>query len=300
MKRVSVGWAERSEPHKASYAVGAAILLSLCLGLTAAASAADRIEPTPRELEDVNVTEHPNAQIPLDLTFVDTDGKTVKLGDYFDGTRPVLLTMNYSNCPMLCTLQLTGLFQGLSHMKWNIGENFQLVTVSIDPKETRERARLTREKYLKIYGRPASDGGWHFLTGTKKNIDALANAIGFGYRYDPQSGQYAHPAVAFICTPDGHVSRYLYGIEYDPQTLRLALVEAGQGKVGSTLDRALLYCFHYDETRGRYGPAAVKIMRLGGVVTIFVLGGAIVLFWRREKKRAHRKDDQGAADDTTA
>jgi protein SCO1/2 len=276
-----------------------ATLVLLWLGV-ATVPAAQRIEPTPAELEEVGVTEHLNAQIPLDLPFVDSDGKRVTLGDFFDGTRPVLLTMNYSNCPMLCSLQLTGLFEGLSRMSWQVGENFRMVTVSMDTKEIPDRARLTRQKYLKIYGRPVSAGGWHFLTGEEKNIRRLAATIGFGYRYDPASGQYAHPAVTFVCTPTGHVSRYLYGIEYDPQTLRLALVEAGQGKVGSTLDRVLLYCFHYDESKGRYGPAAVKIMRVGALVTMAALGGAIALLWRREKKRARHKDHRGAVDDATS
>jgi protein SCO1/2 len=260
---------------------------------------AQRLEQAPPELQEVGVTEHLDARLPLELPFVDADGRKVTLGDFFDGQRPVLLTMNYSNCPMLCNLQLTGLFEGLGRMDWNIGQNFQMVTVSIDPKEIPERARLTKQKYLKTYGRPAADSDWHFLTGEEDDIRQLAKTLGFGYHYDKDTQQYAHPAVTFVCTPDGRVSRYLYGIEYDPQTLRLALVEAGEGKIGSTLDRALLFCFHYDETKGRYGPAAMKIMRLGGLATVVVLGAALGILWRRERKRSRQESivKQESADD---
>lgn len=265
-----------------------ALLVWALLGLlTANLMAEQRIEPAPRELQQVGVTEHLNAQLPLDLPFVDVDGKKVTLGQFFDGQRPVLLTMNYSNCPMLCNLQLSGLFEGLGRMTWDIGQNFQMVTVSIDPKETAERARLTKQKYLKTYGRPAAASDWHFLTGEDPNIHRLADAVGFHYTYDAESGQYAHPAVVMVCTPDGHLSRYLQGIEYDPQTLRLALVEAGEGKIGSALDQAVLFCFHYDAARGRYAPAAIKLMRVGGVLSIVVLGSAVWIFRRRGRLRAH-------------
>lgn len=262
-----------------------------------AAPASGRMEPAPAELNEVGVTPHLDAQIPLSLPFVDADGTPVTVRQFFDGKRPVLLTMNYSNCPMLCSLQLTGLFEGLSGMSWSIGENFQMVTVSIDPKETPERARLTKQKYMKVYGRPGAAGDWHFLTGEEKNIQALARTVGFGYRYDPDSKQYAHAAVTMVCTPDGRVSRYLNGIEYDPQTLRLSLVEAAQGKIGSAMDQAVLFCFHYDETKGRYGPAAMKIMRLGGAVTMILLGGAVAILWRRGKGRASQQNNEEHVDD---
>ncbi len=262
-------------------------LLALLGALVATSSVpAQRMEAAPDDLQDVGVTEHLDAQVPLDLTFFDSSGKRVRLKEFFDGQRPVVLTMNYSNCPMLCSLQLNGLFEGLQGLEWDLGENFQMITVSIDPKESPERSALTKQKYLKIYGRPGVDGGWHMLTGKTESIRKLADTVGFGYSFVQETREYAHAAVTFILTPDGRVSRYLYGIEYDPQTLRLSLVEAADGKVGSTLDRFLLTCFHYDETKGRYGPAAVKIMRLGGAVTIVLLGGVLLALWRGESKRS--------------
>ncbi|MEN6492718.1 MAG: SCO family protein [Thermoguttaceae bacterium] len=262
------------------------VLAMLLVAQSTATVAAERIEPTPEELKQVTVTEHLDAQLPLDLPFVASDGKAVRLRDYFDGRRPVVMTLNYSNCPMLCNLQLTGLFQGLQGMPWNIGENFQMVTVSVDPKETAQRAELTKKKYLKVYGRPGGGEGWHFLVGREADIRKLAATVGFGYVYDASTQQYAHPAVTFICTPDGRVSRYLYGIEYDPQTLKLTLLEAAEGKIGSTLDRVVLYCFHYDADKGRYGPAAVKLMRVGGAAMLVVLAGMVAVFWRRGARRA--------------
>lgn len=266
----------------------AALAALFCLA-PAAPVTAQRIETAPTELEGVGVTEHLDAQIRLDAPFLDSDGSKATLKDYFDGTRPVVLTLNYSNCPMLCSLQLTGLFEALEKMDWDLGENFQMITVSIDPKELPQRAQLTKEKYLKTYGRPGVAGGWHCLTGREAQIKELAETVGFGYAYLPDADQYAHAAVTMICTPDGRVSRYLYGIQYDPQTVRLSLLEAAEGKIGSTLDRVLLFCFHYDATKGRYGPAAVKIMRAGGVLTMIGLGGMMLILWRRGAKRGRAK-----------
>jgi len=250
--------------------------------------AAERKEPAPKELQNVGVTEKLNNELPLQLTFVSYKGTRVKLADFFDGQHPVILTLNYSNCPMLCSLQLTGLFDGLRRMKLNLGKDYRVVTVSIDPKETPERAALARRRYLRQYGRPGSAAGYACLTGDQASIRKLTNAVGFRYRYIPETGQYAHVAVSIVCTPDGRVSRYLYGVEYDPQTLRLALTEASKGKIGSTVDQLLLFCFQYDATRGKYGPSVLKIMRLAGLLTVAVLAGALLIFWRREAKAAAR------------
>ena len=247
---------------------------------------AQRMEPAPKEVEDVGVEARLGAQVPLELPFVDSDRTPVTLGKFFDGRRPVVLTLNYSNCPMLCSLQLTGLFDALGRMAWNLGENFQMVTVSIDPKELPERAQSTKQKYLKMYARPGVAGGWHVLTGEEQAIRRLADTVGFRYRYVPATGEYAHAAVTMILTPDGRVSRYLYGIEYDPQTIKLSLVEAGEGKIGSAVDQLLLLCFHYDESKGRYGPAAVTVMRVGAVMTLVCLAGMVYAFWRRGSARA--------------
>jgi protein SCO1 len=247
---------------------------------------AQRTEPLPKELEGVGVTEHPGGQIPLELEFKDSFGKPVTLEQYFDGKRPVMLTMNYSNCPMLCSLQLDGLFDAMKRMPWNLGEQFEMITVSFDPLETPERAGMTKQKYLEVYRRSGAAEGWHFLTGRETEIKKLADAVGFRYRYSPEQRQYFHVAVTFILTPNGRVSRYLYGVEYDPQTLRLSLLEAADGKIGSTADQILLFCFHYDAEKGRYAPAAFRLMRVGGGLTVLVVGGVIWMLRRREKARA--------------
>jgi protein SCO1/2 len=243
---------------------------------------AQRMEAPPEDLLEVGVTERLNQQLPLDLEFVDSSGRTVKLGEYFDGQRPVVLTLNYSNCPMLCSMQLDGLFDGLKKMKWELGQEYTMVTVSIDPNEPTERAAMTRDKYLRHYGRAGAGAGYACLVGENKNIRALADAVGFGYRYVPESGEYSHAAVTMICTPDGRLSRYLYGVEYDQQTLRMSLLEAAEGKIGSPMEQLMLFCFQYDSSSGRYGPAAVKLMKLGAGAMVLVVGGVLFMFWRRE------------------
>ena len=193
-------------------------------------SAGPSATEVPNDLRNVGVTEHLDAQAPPDLPFVDSSGKPVHLKDFFDGVRPVILTVNYSNCPMLCSLQLNGLFTGLQGVPWNIGRTYQMLTVSMDPTETSARAERTKQKYLNLYGRPGVGGGWHVLTGRDEDIHRLTETVGYRYAYDKQQKQYAHPAVIMILKPDGRVSRYLYGIEYDPQTLRLAPGRGGPGK----------------------------------------------------------------------
>jgi protein SCO1/2 len=246
---------------------------------------AQRVEPLPEELKGVGVTEHLGEQIPLDLQFVDSNGKPVALRQFFDGRRPVILTLNYSNCPMLCSLQLNGLFDALKRMPWAVGDQFEMITVSFDPLETSARARMTKQKYLEIYQRTGAAEGWHFLTGREESIKKLADAVGFRYRYSEAQRQYVHVAVTYILTPDGRVSRYLYGVEYDPQTIRLAMVEAGGGKIGSTTDQILLFCYHYDAESGRYAPAAFRLMQFGGAFTVLIVGGVIWILRRREKAK---------------
>ena len=261
---------------------------ALAVLLSAATLQAERTEAVPEELEEIGVEEHLDVPLPLDLPFVDSNGEKVLLGDFFDGETPIVLTMNYSNCPMLCSLQLNGLFEGLQGVDWDLGNQYQMITVSIDPEETPERAEETKQKYLKIYGRDGVGQGWHCLTGEEANIRKLADAVGFGYAYMPATKEYAHAAVTMVCTPDGRTSRYLYGVQYPPQTVRLALLEASEGKIGTTMDRVLLFCFQYDETKGRYGPAAMKIMQAGGVVTLIFLFGMLGLYWVREARKARK------------
>ncbi len=273
--------------HEYPSALGAIALVLLLIAPTPA----QRAEPLPKELEGVGITEHLDRRIPLELEFTDSSGKPVKLGDFFDGRRPVLLTLNYSNCPMLCSLQLNGLFDALRRMSWDMGDRYQMVTVSIDPLETPERARMTKQKYLEMYRRAGAAEGWHFLVGHEENIHQLTEAVGFRYRYSESTRQYIHVAATFVLTPDGRLSRYLYGVEYDPQTVRLSLLESAEGKIGSTGDQILLFCFHYDATSGRYAPAAFRLMQLGGGATAIVVLGAIWLLRRREKKRAAKTAD---------
>lgn len=248
----------------------------------------------PKQLRDLEIIEHSNEKLPLDLTFQDDSGQTVRLGDYFQGNNPVILSMNYSNCPMLCRVQLNGLVEGLDRVVWTAGKEYQVISVSIDPTETPEKARETKEKYLKQYGRPESADGWHFLVGDKESIQKLADAIGFQFRYVPERKEYAHPAVLTLCTPDGRISRYMYGIEFPPQTLRLSLVEAGEGKIGTTTDRFLLFCFHYDPSTGAYGPTALNIMKLGGAASMLALLAYLVPHWFFSQRSRRRKQAEEA------
>ena len=264
------------------------VLTLAAILLTTASAPAQRKELTPDELVDVTVTEHLDTQIPLDLTFVNSDGKPIKLADVFDGQRPVILTLNYSDCPQLCSLQLNGLFAGLQQVDWNLGDEYRMITASIDPTEAPQRAESTKQKYLDIYGRSDSGDGWYCLTGDEADIVRLAETVGFGYTYVPATGEYAHAAVTIVCTPDGRVSRYLYGIEYPEQTVRLALLEASEGKIGTTMDQVLMFCFQYDETAGRYGPSAMRLMQAGGVLTLVFLTGLLGLYWGREARKARK------------
>jgi protein SCO1/2 len=249
-----------------------------------------RVEAAPKRLQGVDVIEHLDAALPLELPFTDTQGRSVTLRDYVTGDRPVIFTLNYSDCPMLCSLQLSGMVTALKEIDWTAGGEFDIVTVSLNPVETFEQAKRTQDRYVGSYGRPAAARGWHFLTGSEANIQALAHALGVEYGYNEKRKEYVHPAVLAIATPSGHIARYLYGIEYVPKTLRLSLVEASQGKIGTSVDRIILFCFHYDESEGRYAPVAMNIMRLGGGVTVLGLGAFLSAFWLRQwRKRAGRE-----------
>ena len=261
--------------------VGMIGALALAAAGFALPAAAQRAEPLPKQLEGVGITEHPGARVPLDLEFVAEDGRPVKLSQYISGKKPVILTLNYFRCPMLCTLLLNGMVDGLKELSWTPGKEFEIVTVSFDPLETPKLAMLKKESYITEFGRPAAAAGWHFLTGKEANIKALTGAVGFGYRYDEERQQYAHAAGIFLLKPDGRVARVLYGVVFEPRTLKLGLTEAGEGKVGSTTDQALLFCYHYDANAGRYVVAASNLMRLGGAATALVVGVWLVGAWRR-------------------
>lgn len=261
-------------------------ILTLLIGAAIAAPVrADRMEKAPGDIESLDVIEHLDTQLPLELKFQDSSGKQVTLGDYFKKDRPVILSLNYSNCPMLCSLQLTALVRGLRDLEWSADQQFDFVSVSIDPKETYQRANLTKQKYYKEYNRAGTAGGWHFLCGAQPAITELAEAMGIQYKYVEERKEFAHPAVLLVCTPDGRISRYLFGVQFPKQTLKLALVEASEGKIGSTIDRFLLFCFHYDADSGRYAPTARNIMKIGGFATVFILTVVLIPYWRGRKGR---------------
>jgi protein SCO1 len=248
-------------------------------------AAQDRTEPVPKQLARVGVDERLDAALPLQLVFKDDRGRDVSLGSYFHPRRPVVLTLNYYRCPMLCTLELNGLVEGMKGLAWTPGDQFDVVTVSFDPRETPALARAKKQSYLEELARPSAEAGWHFLTGSPENIEALTKAVGFTTQYDRQTDQYGHAAVVMLVTPDGRVARYLYGVRFEPATLKLALLEASQGTIGSTWERFLLYCYHYDADQGRYALAALAIMRAGGALTVLVLSCVIGGFWLRDRRK---------------
>jgi protein SCO1 len=230
----------------------------------------------PAAYRNVGVDEHLNAALPLDLQFFDEHAQHVTLGQFFHPDRPVLLQLGYLQCPMLCDQVSRGLVDSAKNVGLDIGKDFDFVFVSIDPTDSPDIAQLKKDSYVKEYGKPDSAGGFHFLVGRQAQIEQLAAAVGFRYQPAP-NGQFAHPAVAMVITPDGKISRYLYGLTFPQQTLRLSLVEASQGKIGTSIDQILLICLHWDPTTGKYSWAAMTLMRIGGIVTLIVLGGAV--FW---------------------
>lgn len=245
-----------------------------------------RTEPLPKRLEGVDVVEHLEAHVPSALSFTDEQGRPVLYDEVVRGQLPTILTLNYSDCPMLCSLQLNGLVGAMKQLDLTLGRDYRVVTVSIDPQETSESAHRTRARYLAQYGRASSGGsGWSFLHGSEGNIRAVAQALGFSYNYNEARDEYAHPAAFVVTTPDGVLSRYLYGLEIHPDTLRLSLIEASQGKIGSSFDRLILYCFHYDASEGRYAPAAMNIMRLLGGAFALALLALLLFLWRGERKK---------------
>lgn len=263
------------------------LLLSSILALMLAVPAGAHHEAQhqlPPVLRDVGFEQRLGESIPLDLVFRDDAGKTVRLGDYF-GARPVILTMAYYQCPMLCGLVLDGLAQSLRGLRFDLGEQFVVVTVSVDPHETPAHAALKKRQALRSYARPGAAEGWHFLTGEDASIRQLTQVVGFRYAYDEANGQFAHAAGLAVLTPEGKIARYLYGIEFAPRDVRLALVEAAAGQIGSAIDQVLLFCSRYDPTTGRYGLVIMNVLRLAGLLTVAALGGFIAVMFRRERHR---------------
>ncbi|MCP4805424.1 MAG: SCO family protein [Proteobacteria bacterium] len=239
-------------------------------------------EEIPPELQGSDVVEKLGDHIDPTLQFVDQDGQTVELGDYLDGETPVLLTLNYYRCETLCSIQLNALMAGLQDLDWTAGEEFRIVTVSIDPREGSDVAGGKREAYLEQYGR-GDDVEWDFLTGDSTSIKALADSVGFGFKYDAATDQFAHPAAYMFLSGDGKVARYLYGLQVPERDLRFALIEAAEGRVGSPVDRIVLSCFQYDHVDGEYSPAAFGVMRVAGALSVFGIGSLTFMLFRREK-----------------
>jgi protein SCO1/2 len=265
-----------------------AVSLTLAVSLCGAATAQYFTPPetktvAPPGLEGVGIDQRLNEQVPLNLTFKDEQGKTVRLSDYFHEGRPVILNLVYFQCPMLCTEVLNGLTSTLKVMKFVPGKEFEVLTISIDPRETPQLAANKKEMYLKKLGNPEAAKGWHFLTGEQSQIAALADAVGFRYHFDAKLDQFAHAAGIMLLTPAGKVAQYYFGVEYSAKDMRLGIVEASQNKIGSLADYVLLYCYHYDPRTGRYGATITNIVRLGGVTTVLVLGSFLVMLFRKEK-----------------
>jgi len=248
----------------------------------------------PPYLENVGIEQHLDGQVPPALTFVDDTGRTVKLGDYF-GKKPLILNLVYYNCTMLCGEALAGLTGAMKMVKFDVGKEFEVVTVSFNPQETPEIAAAKKKDYLQRYGRPAAASGWHFLTGPPESINALTKAVGFQYQYDPKLHQYAHATAIMVLTPQGRISRYFYGVDFPPKDLRMGLVEASQGKIGNAVDMVLLYCYHYDPATGKYGAIVSNILRLGAGVTIVFLGALLLILFRLEKVAPRRRWNQNHA-----
>lgn len=234
-----------------------------------------------RMLENVGIDQRLGEQLPLDARFRDENGAIVQLGDYF-GKKPVVLTLVYYECPMLCNQVLNGLTSALDVLSFDIGKEFDVVTVSFDARETPNLASNKKETYIQWYKRAGASEGWHFLTGDKASIDKLTEAAGFHYKFDPATNQFVHASGIMLATPDGKLARYFYGIEYAPKDLRLGLIEASEKRIGNPVDRLLLYCYHYDPSAGKYSAAVMNILRLAGIATF---AGLIAMLWLLRRKR---------------
>lgn len=270
----------------------------VCAVICAAAVGVRAQVPTarPQLLRDVGIDQKLGDQIPLNLPFRDSSGKTVILGDYF-GKKPVILSLVYYNCPMLCTLSLNGLLHAMRAINFTAGDEYNVVTVSFDPREKPELAAAKRRTYLGLYGRSAAINGWHFLTGDEDSIEKLTKAVGFRYVYDTTSGQFAHATGLMVLTPQGKLSRYFYGIEYSPPDLRLSLVEASGERIGSPVDEVLLFCCAYNPATGKYGLIISRVIALSGLGTILILGTVVLVLLRgeRRKKRSLSQEQQPVA-----
>ncbi len=265
------------------FAWGVAVVLVCCLLLLSVVPArADGGQPD-ELLATARFDQRLNAQVPLELGFRDETGKPVRLRDYF-GSKPVILALAYYNCPNICNVVLEDLVERMRDLRFDLGKQFDVVTVSIDPHETPAIAADKKAKYMRHYGRTGAAGGWHALTGDQVNITRLAKVVGFNYAYDAVRKQYAHPSGIILMTPQGKISSYLYGLVYSPTDLRLGLVQASANKIGSTIDRVLLRCYQYDPATGKFNVTIMNIVRLTGLITVLALGTFMVTTFRRDRR----------------
>lgn len=260
------------------------ISLSLITLLAMMAGVSRAQTSQPSILNDVRIDQNLDAQVPADLSFKDENGATVQLGQYYN-KRPMVLVLVYYKCPMLCTMVLNDLNRVLGAMQMNVGEQFDIVTVSFDPTETPELAAKKKHQYVRTYGRPHAEEGWHFLTGDETSIKKLTDTVGFHYAWDQKFQQYAHASGIIVLTPEGKVSRYFYGVEYSARDLRLSLAEAAGGKISAPAEQILLYCFHYDPATGKYSLMVTRFVQLGAILTISSLGMFWFMMYRRGKKQ---------------
>lgn len=237
----------------------------------------------PKELQAVAVDQNLSQKLDLNLQFTDDKGVTAPLGRFFNGPKPVLMAMVYYNCPSLCSYHLNGLNDTMKQLKWTAGQQFELVAVSMDHTETPDLAAKKKSNYVKEYGRPESENGWHFLVGSKENVKALADQLGFRFTWLEDKKQFAHAAVAYVITPEGKISRYLHGIQVDPDTLKMSLLEASDGKIGSVVEQIMLFCFQFDPKKNKYTLYAWNIMRIGAALMVVMLALVLVPVWRREQ-----------------
>lgn len=265
----------------------AVALMLVAVGVQSVLAQGQNNRPGP--LRDINIEQKLNAQVPLDLPFRDEAGKAVKLGDYF-GKRPVILALVYFECPMLCTYTLNGLGQAMKELPFTVGDQYEVVTVSFAPDETPTLAAAKKESYLKEYAVPGGDKGWHFLTGDETSTRKLADTVGFHYKWDAETKQYAHATGLMILTPEGRVARYFYGVDFPARDLRLALVEASSRKIGSRVDQVLLFCFHYNPVTGKYSLIVDRILQIAGVGTVVAILGLIGWLIRRERSGKRRQE----------
>ncbi len=259
------------------------LLATVLLLVTAIPAAAQDFLSQQGPTNGLRIDQNLNKQVPLDLKFKDENGKDVVLGDYFEQGRPVVISLVYFSCPMLCNMVMDGLTQSIANIKLTPGKDYEVLTISFDHRDTPSLAMEKKKIYSRRYGRPGTDEGWHFLTTDEATVRKITSAVGFRYAWDPKTNQFAHGTMTIVLTPDGKISRYLFGIDYPSRDLRLGMVEASKGVIGSPADTLLLLCYHYDPATGKYSKNAMNFVRAGGVATVLGLGGFIVILSRRPR-----------------